>query len=640
MAQETGNACIIPTFERNRYFAGKPMMVGDFEAEQQYMIGKNRLQNRLIHGAGIICGLQLSNPKIVEGKLTVDISEGAALDCCGNLIVVNGLTPVEVHAESTLPEGALGQGTYYLYIRYSECIRQPIMATTSSSSCEEVCCYNRIRETFEIVLSKASPEPDVPAFAGTVKTNGGTTPIAGARVKARAQGAGPVKAETLADNSGSFTLKFAAGDVALDVEASATGFAPSTIAVAAGQKEPTLNFILTAQAGGEPADVCNRLVQEYFEGHSLTCSGCDNPKVFLSVVEVNGTIVIDQTSPATRRNRSIVYSNPMLHDLLCDHVSDFNNPHRTTAQQIRALRSVNNVGNDLSGPYVSNINLVSKAPGTIEITPDAPNHEIDLQLSASAVNNLLNSDGTITITPNGAARSITVKTNPATSVSSVVTNKVVGVSTNFAREDHQHDLANGVVTREKFDEDVYKNLLTADTGITIRPDFAAKQIKVGAILVNINDRSVDPNGRFRLTAGKGIQIENGPATNELVISGTAIGQQGVSFSVPTGLVRFQGMRAGEARSSPPIKHGLDAKTYAIVLGLDLKEEIKIGDHQALSPEQNTLLVEARYEPGLETFEIIARDVREQGQPAEYQVRWWAVPSTTEVEPVISPQPSG
>src|SRR4030095_15509888 len=154
-------------------------------------IGKSKLQNRLIHGSGIICGLAPSQPAITDSKLTVFLTEGAAIDCCGNLIVVNKSEFVEVQVA-----GALTDGPHYLYVKFAECVRQPIMAAANVSSCEEVCCYNRIRETFE-VFATSKPVAN-PTFTGAVKRSDGRG-IAGARVEAL-QG-DVVLGKTLTDNN-------------------------------------------------------------------------------------------------------------------------------------------------------------------------------------------------------------------------------------------------------------------------------------------------------------------------------------------------------------------------------------------------------------------------------------------------------
>ena len=103
MAQETKveeTLCSLQTFERNRYFYGKPMTVSDFEAEQRYLVGKHRYINRLVHGAGVLCGLQVTTPAGFSAERpTVEVAEGAALDCCGNLIIVSRGSTVEVKGD-------------------------------------------------------------------------------------------------------------------------------------------------------------------------------------------------------------------------------------------------------------------------------------------------------------------------------------------------------------------------------------------------------------------------------------------------------------------------------------------------------------------------------------------------------------
>jgi hypothetical protein len=683
MTQDTKVAektCSIPTFERNRYFFGKPMTVHDFDAEQQYGIGKNRLLNRLIHGSGILCGMQLSKETIADGKFTVEISEGAALDCCGNLIVANRTETVEV-------QGSLVDGENYLYVKFAECVRQPIMASANVSSCEEVCCYNRIRETFEVF---AAPGPAASSsFTGAVKRSDAQG-IIGARVEALQQGI--VRSATLTNNTGNFTLEIPTSVVAsqFDVRASATGFSAVTKVNQTASTTPLSDFVLTPQPEGAPASVCKEVTQHYFDEHSRLCPRCDDPRVFLAVANVTeGTVTIDQTK--TARVRSIIYSNPMLHDLFCDHLADFNNPHRTTAEQILALQSINNVGNGPGRKYTANINVASSdttigitPDPTMGTTPDRDSPKIDLKLASDAVkpihlhndtiNSLLASDGTITITPDTANKRIAIKTTPAASVSSVGTSKSIGASIRYAREDHVHDLTDRIVTKAKFAEEVVNTLLASDGTITITPDLGSRQIRVrttpatevsnvgaarsvGASLkfaredhvhrLQINERGPDANGLFRLTPGANVSIDGGVA-NELVIS--------AQLKITTGLVRFDAVEIQERRPSPPILHGLKAKNFAIVLGLVRDEKqneaqalVEIGELRFASPVRigelvfarpdNPLLV-AAYQQGEATFAIMLQDNHQPSNiaklaPTTYFVRWWAIPFSDEMELVVS-----
>jgi hypothetical protein len=71
--------------ERPRYFAGQLLTEADLNSEQAYVIAKNRLHNRYLHGWGVVCGLEvICSP--CNGW--VSVKEGYALDPCGNDIVV------------------------------------------------------------------------------------------------------------------------------------------------------------------------------------------------------------------------------------------------------------------------------------------------------------------------------------------------------------------------------------------------------------------------------------------------------------------------------------------------------------------------------------------------------------------------
>ena len=45
--------------ERNRYFTGKLLVARDLVQEQAYFLGRHRLHNRLLHGWGVVCGLEV-----------------------------------------------------------------------------------------------------------------------------------------------------------------------------------------------------------------------------------------------------------------------------------------------------------------------------------------------------------------------------------------------------------------------------------------------------------------------------------------------------------------------------------------------------------------------------------------------------
>ena len=80
-------ACGLPAgFFRVRYFHGKQMRLADYVDEQRYHAGKNRFHNEKLHGAGVLCGLQVTSMQPDAALLRV--ARGAAIDDCGREIVV------------------------------------------------------------------------------------------------------------------------------------------------------------------------------------------------------------------------------------------------------------------------------------------------------------------------------------------------------------------------------------------------------------------------------------------------------------------------------------------------------------------------------------------------------------------------
>jgi hypothetical protein len=86
-----------PLLERNRYYTGKFMTARDFQGEQDYLRSRHHLHNRLLHGWGIVCGLEVVlNPRQECQNTTVVVKAGVALDCHGREVVLTEDTVFEV----------------------------------------------------------------------------------------------------------------------------------------------------------------------------------------------------------------------------------------------------------------------------------------------------------------------------------------------------------------------------------------------------------------------------------------------------------------------------------------------------------------------------------------------------------------
>lgn len=77
----TGLQCL----ERPRFFAGQLLSEAELNSEMDYMLAKQRLHNRYLHGVGTVCGLEVvcSN---CDGQVIV--KPGYAIDPCGNDVIV------------------------------------------------------------------------------------------------------------------------------------------------------------------------------------------------------------------------------------------------------------------------------------------------------------------------------------------------------------------------------------------------------------------------------------------------------------------------------------------------------------------------------------------------------------------------
>lgn len=137
--------------ERNRYFYGKLLTVRDFEAEQNYMDSKRRLLNRVVQGAGVVCGLGVS----ASDDTTLLIGSGMALDYLGREIVVE--TPLVRRVEMIEGQEKLkGKADAYLCLAYDETDIEPVNAVGSDS--EKSSQFNMTREGCRLYFSTDAPD--------------------------------------------------------------------------------------------------------------------------------------------------------------------------------------------------------------------------------------------------------------------------------------------------------------------------------------------------------------------------------------------------------------------------------------------------------------------------------------------------
>jgi hypothetical protein len=126
--------------KRPRFFSGQLLSASDLEAEQRYVLEKQKRHNRGLHGYGVVSGLDVS---VKNDDLNID--EGMAIDALGNEIVVPGC--VQISLKRT---GRVG----YVTVRYCEHETDPVPAQSDSNGGVE---FSRIEEGFEISIT---PSPN------------------------------------------------------------------------------------------------------------------------------------------------------------------------------------------------------------------------------------------------------------------------------------------------------------------------------------------------------------------------------------------------------------------------------------------------------------------------------------------------
>jgi hypothetical protein len=160
----------LPELARLRYFHGQPLSALDLQREQSYHRDRARLHNRLLHGWGVVCGLDVTVP---EPRPTAECDEketgpevvvmpGAALDCRGDEILVRHPRPVRLDAllsEETRKLLTERPATVYLAVCFHETPIDPTRPLLASG-CEPApdCQHARVLDSYRLVVTLEPPD--------------------------------------------------------------------------------------------------------------------------------------------------------------------------------------------------------------------------------------------------------------------------------------------------------------------------------------------------------------------------------------------------------------------------------------------------------------------------------------------------
>jgi hypothetical protein len=169
--------------ERVRYFSRQLLDANDLTDDQAYHRAKQRLHNRLLHGWGIVCGLEVKANSTPQSPLNVTICPGLALGPQGDEIYIPEevqfdlakctIGPAQGRCSSPGSPSVLGRvdpsKPFWIAIKYECCPSRPVRISPHGCGCSDTACeYSRIRDGFEVSCLATLPASYAAADAPAV----------------------------------------------------------------------------------------------------------------------------------------------------------------------------------------------------------------------------------------------------------------------------------------------------------------------------------------------------------------------------------------------------------------------------------------------------------------------------------------
>jgi hypothetical protein len=133
----TSSLTSLVSAKRPNYFFGRLLSVDDLQAEQDYHRHQRWLHNRLLHGSGVVTGLE-----VTTSGSGVQISTGCALDCLGREIIVPA--PAELPLPTNSPYRLL-------CVQYAERGLNPLPELDDTLTGADAVKYALTEETYTLV---------------------------------------------------------------------------------------------------------------------------------------------------------------------------------------------------------------------------------------------------------------------------------------------------------------------------------------------------------------------------------------------------------------------------------------------------------------------------------------------------------
>jgi hypothetical protein len=147
--------CEQPMKERMNYFTGRHLAARDFRDEQLHHRSHRFLHNRMLHGWGVVCGLEVKeHPQDQCRDRFVQVGPGMAIDCCGREILVDcAVCCGDEQPEIPWKDNSENRRLLLLCLTYDEDKNERVPALSSEGDCstakaEEI--YARYKESWKL----------------------------------------------------------------------------------------------------------------------------------------------------------------------------------------------------------------------------------------------------------------------------------------------------------------------------------------------------------------------------------------------------------------------------------------------------------------------------------------------------------
>ncbi|MEU7811090.1 hypothetical protein [Pseudonocardia sp. NPDC049154] len=138
--------------ERVRFVQGQLLRPEDFRAEQDYHRRMRWLHNRLLHGTGVVTGLEVG---LSDDRTEVQVSPGLAIDEWGRELLSDEIARIAVGGI----EAPASDAPLWVVVRWVEEATAPAVPTPGSGG-----EFTRIRECALVEVQNAAPSGEAPAL--------------------------------------------------------------------------------------------------------------------------------------------------------------------------------------------------------------------------------------------------------------------------------------------------------------------------------------------------------------------------------------------------------------------------------------------------------------------------------------------